>query len=73
MIAPSIPAQTVYQTSTTSYIDAFPDYASGTTNPPTCGARTCTSNHPNVLWDNIIQKFEIKTLGSADIEGTYKV
>ena len=52
MIAPSIPAQTVYQTSTTSYIDAFKDYASGTTNPPVCGARTCSSNHPNVPWDN---------------------
>ena len=52
MIAPSIPDKTVYQTSTTSYIDAFPDYASGTTNPPTCGARTCTSNHQNVPWDN---------------------
>ncbi len=73
MIPPSIPAQTVDQTSTTSYIDAFKDYASGTTNPPRCGARTCMSDHPNVSWDNNNQKFQIKTLGSADIEGTYKV
>jgi hypothetical protein len=34
------------------FIPAFSDIVSGSTSPPTCGDRTCTSNHPNVPWDN---------------------
>ena len=65
IIAPSIPAQTVDQTSTTSYIDAFSDYASGISNPPSCGARTCSvTGSPNVSWDSTSQKVKIFSLGA---------
>jgi hypothetical protein len=46
---------------------------SGATNPPSCLARTCTSNHANVVWDDVAQRFEVKTLNLADVAGTNTV
>ena len=51
MIAPSLPDLEVTRAYIDTYINAYSDNVSGTTNPPTCGARICTSDHPNVLWD----------------------
>ena len=51
MIAPSLPALAVTRTYTATYINAYSDNVSGTTSPPTCGPRICTSDHPNVDWD----------------------
>jgi hypothetical protein len=52
MIAPTLNAETVTQNYITKFLEAFKDFVSGATNPQTCGTRTCTSNHPNVPWDN---------------------
>ena len=70
MITPTLTDETVTQNYITKFLEAFKDYVSGATNPPTCGARTCTSNHTNVPWDNTNKRFEIKTLGAADVAGT---
>ena len=53
-----------------STITAFGDSFSGTTNPPICGLRTCSSDNLNVIWDNTSQKFTVKTLGASDVAGT---
>jgi hypothetical protein len=53
MITPTLTAETVNQNYITKFLEAFKDYASGTTNPPTCGARTCSvTGSPNVSWDS---------------------
>jgi hypothetical protein len=57
MIAPSLPDLVVTRAYIDTYINAYSDNVSGTTDPPTCGARICTSDHPNVLWEKIGQKF----------------
>ncbi len=51
MIAPNLPDRTLNQTSNGTSIDAFSDNLSGATSPHTCGARTCMSDHQNVVWD----------------------
>ena len=73
MIAPNLPDRTLNQTSNGTSIDAFSDNLSGATSPHTCGARTCMSDHQNVVWDKADQKFIVKTLGSADVAGAYLV
>jgi hypothetical protein len=52
MITPTLTDETVTQNYITKFLEAFKDFVSGTTNPQTCGARTCMSDHPNVPWDN---------------------
>ena len=64
-----MPDVTVPQTYTTTYINAFPDDYSLRTNT-NCGIRTCTSDHPNVIWDDPTQKFAIQSLGASDVVGT---
>jgi hypothetical protein len=46
---------TLDQTYQPTYIPAFKDATSGTSNPSTCGARACISNNPNVVWDSVSQ------------------
>ena len=68
-----MPDLVVTQNYITTYINAFPDSVSGASNPPSCLARTCTSSHANVVWDDVAQRFEVKTLNLADVCGIYTV
>ena len=52
MIAPSLPDLEVTRDYSETYINAYSDNVSGTTSPPTCGIRICTSDHPNVEWNH---------------------
>ena len=53
MNKPNLPPVSIDQTYIATTIPAFGDAVSGSSNPPTCGARTCSSNnHPNVAWNN---------------------
>ncbi len=70
MIAPILPDLEVTRAYIDTYINAYSDNVSGTTSPPTCGARICTSDHPNVLWEKVGQKFKVSTKGLGDIVGT---
>jgi hypothetical protein len=54
---PSLEPITIDQTYLTTSIPAFGDATSGTTSPPTCGVRICTSSHPNVIWSDDDQAF----------------
>ncbi len=72
MIAPSVPNVEITQAYTTTFLDAFKDLISGSTSPPACGPRTCsTSGSPNVGWEYINQRFTIKSLGTEDVVGMY--
>ena len=52
MIVPLLPNVEITQAYTTTFLDAFKDLISGSTSPPACGPRTCsTSGSPNVGWD----------------------
>jgi hypothetical protein len=52
MIAPSVSNVEITQAYTTTFLDAFRDLISGSTSPPACGPRTCsTFGSPNVSWD----------------------
>ena len=61
MIAPSLPNLEVTRAYIDTYINAYSDNVSGTIEPPECGARICTSDHPNVLWEDVGQKFKLFT------------
>ncbi len=61
MIAPSLPNLAVTRTYIDTYINAYSDNVSGTTSPPTCGPRICTSDHPNVEWEDVGQIFRVHT------------
>ena len=51
---PTLPQLNIGQLTPPSFIAAFKDSFSGTSNPPTCGPRTCSSgNNPNVIWNNV--------------------
>ena len=73
MTVPKLPILSISQTYVSSTILAFNDTVSGSSNPPTCGPRTCTSNNPNVPWDDGTQLFTVKTRGALDVAGTYTV
>ena len=73
IIVPTLPDVTVDQYYVPKTIPAFGDTISGTTNPPTCGLRTCTSNNLNVVWDYFDQLFTVKTRGEFDVVGTHTV
>ena len=62
MIIPSLPTLTIDQYYTATTIPAFGDILSGTTNPPTCGPRTCSSDNTKVVWDDATQLFNVQTL-----------
>jgi hypothetical protein len=73
MIMPTLPASmSIDQFFTPMTIPAFKDSFSGTTDPPTCLARTCSSNSPNVVWDNPTQLFTVQSL-NTDLEATTTV
>ena len=73
LIVPILQSVVVTFTYTTTYIYAFKDIFSGATSPPTCLNRLCTSDHANVPWVQNLQRFEVKSLGSANVAGTSKV
>ncbi len=73
MTVPTLSAMYIDQTYIATTIPAFGDTISGSTNPLTCGARICTSTSLNVVWDSIDQLFTVKTLGAADVVGTFIV
>ena len=59
MITPSLSNVTVGQGYIATFINAFSDTWSASSSPPTCLARTCTSNNSNVVWSNTDQKFTV--------------
>ncbi len=74
MTVPTLPALSISQTYASKTIPAFEDTYSGSSNPPTCGLRSCsTSGSPNVIWDDATQLFTVQTLGASDVVGTYTV
>ena len=74
MVVPTLNPVTVNQIYPDTDVLAFGDTKSGTSNPLTCGDRTCTTTGSNnVVWDNTNKKFTIKSLGASDVEGTYTV
>ena len=73
MTIPTLPAININQYYASTTIPAFNDTLSGFTNPPTCKARSCTSSHPNVVWDNASQLFTVQTLGTLDVRGIFTV
>ena len=73
MTLPTLPSLSISQTYFSTTIPAFEDTYSGSSNPATCGLRTCTSDNPNVVWDNNSQLFTVQTLGASDVVGTYTV
>jgi hypothetical protein len=73
MTAPTLPSVSINQNYVSTTIVAFGDTISGSTVPPTCLARTCTSSSPNVVWNSAGQLFTVKTLGISDVLGTSTV
>ena len=73
MTVPTSLSLTIDNTYVSTTIAAFGDTASGTITPLACGLRTCTSNNPNVIWDNATQLFTVKTLGALDVAGIIAV
>jgi hypothetical protein len=59
MTAPALPNLIIEQTYAQTRIAAFNDITSGSSDPVTCGTRTCTSNNPNVVWDDANQQFTV--------------
>jgi hypothetical protein len=59
MAVPNLPDLTIDQAYVATTIAAFGDTISGSSNPPTCFARTCNSNSPNVIWNNASQLFNV--------------
>ena len=72
MTLPTLPALTVDQLYVPTTIPALGDTISAATSPPTCGARTCSSTSPNVIWNNASQLFTVQSL-STDVVGTSTV
>jgi hypothetical protein len=70
MIVPTLPDVAVDQFYVPKTIPAFGDTISGSTNPPICGPRTCTSNDLNVVWDNATQTFTVISRGKLDVAET---
>jgi hypothetical protein len=70
---PTLRDITIDQTYATTTIPAFGDATSGSYVPLACGLRTCTSDNPNVIWDNAHQQFTVQTLGASDVLGTSTV
>jgi hypothetical protein len=62
----------INQLSQPTTIPAFGDTFSGITNPPTCSARTCSSNSPNVVWYSATQLFTVQSL-TTDLAATSTV
>ena len=73
IIIPTLGPITIDQTYPGSLIPAFSDATSGISSPPTCGVRTCESDHPNVIWSDVNQAFSVQTLGASDVIGTLTV
>jgi hypothetical protein len=74
MVVPTLNPVTVNQIYPDTDVLAFGDTKSGTSNPLTCGDRTCsTTGSNNVVWDNTNKKFTIKSLGASDVAGPYTV
>ena len=69
MTVPTLAALSINQNSSPTIIPAFGDTYSGATSPPTCLARTCTSNNPNVIWNDVSQWFSVQPL-ITDVAGT---
>jgi hypothetical protein len=69
----SLPAITFDQNYVSTIISAFGDNISASTVPPTCLARNCMSDSPNVIWDTYNQHFTVQTLGVSDVLGTSTV
>jgi hypothetical protein len=72
MVMPTLPPMSIDQFALPTTIPAFKDIFSGTTSPPTCLARTCSSKNPNVVWDNGTQLFTVQSL-TTDLEATSTV
>ena len=49
-------------------IAPFKDITSGSTNPPTCGDRTCSSDNPHVVWSATTQLFTVSFI-TGDVAG----
>ncbi len=59
IILPASNNLSIIQTSAAITFPAFGDTTSASSNPPTCGPRTCTSNDFNVIWDYATQLFTL--------------
>ena len=68
MVTPTLPPINVPQSYTPTTIAAFGDTTSGSSSPPTCLSRACTSNNPNVVWNNASQLFTVQSL-ATDVTG----
>ena len=73
MIIPALPDLTIDENFVSTTILPFKDILSGTTSPPTCGARTCSSNNSKVFWEPDNQLFNIDSLSESEVAGTSTV